>query len=235
METFNRYLIVAHVAGGLFALGLAPIAMATRKGGKWHVTWGRIYFWTMMWVTASALVLSCTKRFVFFLVGVTVLGFYDTFTGVRCLYRKNAVAANARGTSLDWAVTAGASVFAVVMAAQALLNWRPNSVVPMLGVIFAVLILNETLQDTWRFFRPSTDPKWWWYYHMERMLGSWVAGVTALAVNQIGPRVPASYRIWVWLGPAMVIVPIITLWVRYYRKKFTSRAPTVSAAVPATG
>lgn len=230
METFNSVLVAAHVAGGLLALVIALVPMVARKGGAWHVRAGKIYFWAMMWVMASALVLSCTRKFVFFLVGVTVLAFYDTFTGVRCLYLKGGVARNARGQPLDWAITAGVLVFGGVMAGHGLFNPRINPMVAILTVLFAGLILSEAIKDVGRFFRPSPDPKWWWYYHMERMMGSWIAGMTALAVNQIGPRIPGSYRIWVWIGPALLIVPIIVLWVRYYRKKFTvKKTPEATA------
>ena len=33
VKTFNALLTTAHIAGGIFALGVAPLAMATRKGG----------------------------------------------------------------------------------------------------------------------------------------------------------------------------------------------------------
>lgn len=233
METFNSVLLAAHVTGGLLALAIALVPMVARKGGAWHVRAGRIYSWAMMWVLVSALVLSCTRKFIFFLVGVTVLSFYDTFTGVRCLYQKGGVAGNARGQPVDWAVTAGTLLFGGTMAGYGLLNSALNSMIATLTVLFGVLILNETIRDVWRFFRPSQDPKWWWYYHMERMMGSWIAGVTALAVNQIGPRLPGNYRIWVWIAPAILITLIVVLWVRYYRKKFAVRKPAEATPLAA--
>lgn len=232
MDTFNTLLLIAHVAGGVFALGVAPLAMATRKGGEWHVRWGRIYFWTMMWMAFSAVVLSCTKRFIFFLVGVTVLSFYDTLTGVRCLYQKGRVANNARGKLFDWCLTGAVVLFGGTMIGYALLSPGLNLMLVVLNIIFGAILLSEASKDVWRFIRPSSDPKWWWYYHMERMLVSWLAGVTALAVNQIGPRLPSSYRIWVWIGPAIVLTPLIMFWVRYYRKKFAPRPAPATAGQP---
>lgn len=152
-----------------------------------------------------------------------MLAFYSTFTGVRCCYLKGDVAANARGKGLDWGVTGVAVLFGLAMVGYGAFSPKLNSMLAALNVIFGVLILSDALRDVWRFFRPSQDPKWWWYYHMERMLGSWLAGVTALVVNQIGPRVPSNYRLWVWVGPALVSVPLIMIWIRYYRKKFAPR------------
>ncbi len=36
-----------HIAAGALALGLAPLAMLTVKGGPAHRLWGKIYFWSM--------------------------------------------------------------------------------------------------------------------------------------------------------------------------------------------
>jgi len=224
MEFFNKILIVLHVLGGIVALVIAPMAMATTKGGEWHRRWGKIYFRTMIWVLVSAVVLSFTRNFVFFLVGVTVLTAYNAFTGVRCLFQKNAVAGNARGRWPDWLATAGAGAFGVTLIGYGLLSPKPGVTLAVLCVIFGTFILVPVGQDVWRFFRPSNDPKWWWYYHLDRMIGSYIGAVTAFAVNQLGPRVPASMQIFVWIGPALVLAPMIVLWKAYYRKKFARPA-----------
>lgn len=234
METFNRSVLFSHVSAGLLALAIALVPIFSRKGGVAHRKTGRIYFWAMMWVMASAVILSCTLRFSFFLLGVTVLSFYETFTGARCLYLKGSVAANARGTLLDWSFTAATLIFGLGMAGYGLWGGQLHRMIALLTVLFAGLIVVETVKDVRRFLRPSSDPKWWWYYHMERMLGSWVAGLTALAVNQIGPRLSGNYRIWVWIGPALIMTPVITSWVWYYRRKFAVRNPSATASIAVT-
>ena len=228
MELFNKLLIFFHVLGGVVALVIAPLAMRTRKGGEWHRRWGLIYYRTMLWVLASAVVLSFTRKFVFFLLGVTVLTAYNAFTGVRCLYEKNAVAGNARGRILDWTITGAAGVFALILMGYGLFSPRPDVTLAVLCVIFSVFILIPVWQDGWRFFRPSGDPKWWWYFHLDRMMGSYIGAVTAFAVNQLGPRVPQAMQIFVWVGPAMVLVPTIMIWKGYYRRKFAKKTAVVT-------
>ena len=39
-------------------IACAPVALATAKGGKNHRRWGKIYFWAMAGVGATALILS---------------------------------------------------------------------------------------------------------------------------------------------------------------------------------
>ena len=98
----------------------------------------------------------------------------------------------------------------------------------VLCVIFSGFILIPVGQDVWRFVRPSDDPKWWWYFHLDRMMGSYIGAVTAFAVNQLGPRVPQAMQIFVWVGPAMVLVPMIVIWKGYYRRKFAKKPVSVA-------
>ncbi|HRE80354.1 MAG TPA: hypothetical protein PLN52_04860 [Opitutaceae bacterium] len=219
MDTFNRLLIIAHVAGGVGTLILGPMAMMARKGGKRHVDWGKLYYRLMMWVLISAIVLSVTRRFVFFLVAVTVLSFYSTFTGVRCLYQKGKAAANARGNWLDWGITGLVFLFALGMLGYGLFTPRVPLTLAILSTVFGSLLLIDSSRDLLRYRRPSQDPLWWLYYHISRMIGSYIAAVTAFAVNQIAPRVSPNLQLWVWIGPALIFVPLIIGWKIHYRRK----------------
>jgi hypothetical protein len=232
MDLFNQILIFLHVAGGALALVIAPLAMGARKGGDWHRRWGTIYYRTMLWVLASALVLSFTRHFVVFLVGVTILTAYSAFTGVRCLYQKNAPAGNPRGRWPDWLATAATGLCAFFLIGYGLLAPKIDVSIAILCIVFGNLILRLVGQDVWRFFRPSSDPKWWWYFHLDRMIGSYIGALTALLVNQVAPRVPASFQILVWIGPALVFAPVIFLWKGYYRRTFSTR-PSLAVAATA--
>lgn len=119
MDTLTTFLIFAHVAGGIGTLILGPMAMVSRKGGKRHVDWGRLYYRLMIWVLFSAILLSITRRFVFFLVAVTVMASYSTFTGIRCLFQKGKVATNARGKAIDWVTSGIVFLFALVLSSTA--------------------------------------------------------------------------------------------------------------------
>jgi len=230
MDTFNLILVIAHVAGGLGTLVLGPMAMVARKGGKRHVDWGRIYYRVMMWVLFSAVVLSITKRFVFFLVAVTVLSFYSTFTGVRCIYQKGKGAANARGIWVDWLITGAVFLFAFGMTAYGALAPRVDLTLAILCTVFGSLLLIDSGRDILRYLRPSKDPLWWLYYHISRMIGSYIAAVTAFAINQIAPRAPANQQIWVWIGPTLLLTPLIVGWQIVYRRKAKLRAKAAAAA-----
>jgi uncharacterized membrane protein len=230
MELFNKVMIIAHVVLGCVALLVGPLAMATRKGGRWHINWGRIYYQVMMAVMASAIILSITRRFVFFLVAVTVLSFYSTFTGVRCLKQKGKHAANVRGTWLDWFTTGAVALAGLGTIAYGLFFPGVGSTMKTLALIFGVLITWNAAEDIVRYVRPSKDPQWWLYYHISRMMGSYIAAVTAFAVNQVGPRVPPDMQLWVWIGPSLLLTPLIIGWQSYYRRAAKRRAMGGAAA-----
>ena len=48
-------LLVVHIAAGFGSFLLAPVALATAKGGKAHKRWGMVYLWSMGLVAATAL------------------------------------------------------------------------------------------------------------------------------------------------------------------------------------
>src|ERR1051326_9498855 len=78
---------VVHIACGFAAFFIAPAVLAMVKGSKQHRRWGKIYFWLMAVVAATALVLSIYRPVVF-LALVAVFSFYMAFSGYRVLFRK---------------------------------------------------------------------------------------------------------------------------------------------------
>ena len=89
METpVETLLVVMHVSAGFIVPIVAPVAMLTRKGSGAHKRWGRVYFWAMVAVFVTALLLLAFRPNVF-LFFISVLSFYGAFSGVRSLGRKN--------------------------------------------------------------------------------------------------------------------------------------------------
>src|SRR5580704_18941179 len=85
--TYLRVLLALHITCGVVAFVCAPVALATAKGGRTHRQWGKVYFWAMAGVAATALILSFALP-IFFLAMVAVFSFYSAFAGYRILYLK---------------------------------------------------------------------------------------------------------------------------------------------------
>jgi uncharacterized membrane protein len=116
MTTLMTAVLWLHVAAGLLALGLAPAAMLTAKGGPAHRRWGRVYVRAMAVVAATAVTLTAWRPNLF-LTLVAVFSFYAAFTGSRVLRRKRPDRGE-RATALDWTaalLTAAASLGLVVL------------------------------------------------------------------------------------------------------------------------
>ena len=74
METAIRLTLWIHVLAGTVALVVAPIALVTVKGGPTHRRWGKVYFWAMALVAATAIVVGLWRS-ILFLVLTAVFSF----------------------------------------------------------------------------------------------------------------------------------------------------------------
>jgi hypothetical protein len=205
----------------MLALVLAPLAMLTVKGGRAHRRWGKIYFWSMLVVASTAAVLALWRPQIF-LALLAVFSFYLAFTGYRALSRK-------RPTHGEWARAGDWAAALVTFAASAALavlglvrpgpSWERLGVVPvvfgMLGMVLAGL-------DLVRFARPPADLRAWWFAHMGGMLGSYIAAVSAFSVVNF-TFLPTAVR---WLWPTALGIPLISIWIAYYKVRFRKTAGT---------
>jgi len=100
MDTAMTTLRWLHIAAGTIALFVAPGAMLTLKGELAHRRWGKVYFWAMTLVAASAVVLGLWRPNIF-LTLLALFSFYQAFSGYRSLFRKRP--AQGQGPQgIDW-------------------------------------------------------------------------------------------------------------------------------------
>ena len=225
----------AHVGAASVALTVGPLAMVTQKGGGAHRLWGRIYFWAMAAVFVSALLMSFYRP-VLFLIGVAVLSFYSTLSGYQVLDRKRAGQSLARRRDWSGAAVALAMGGGLVLWSVAALLGGEGGTFEALGIVFGGITCKSALEDIWRFRSPPEDRRFWWYFHMERMLGSYIGLTTALLVQVVGPRLLDAGMdpslIWtVWIAPSVLMGPGVAYWIGYYRRRFSSLGGRQAAAV----
>lgn len=215
-----RAFLTMHIAAGASAFLLAPLALIAAKGGRAHRFWGRVYFWAMAVVAATAMVMAIYRP-VLFLALVAVFSFYSAFAGYRVLGQKAAYRGEKVATKLDWF----AAVFTfATSAALAFLGAAHPSLVQRLGipaVVFGCLGMWIAASTAWQFVYPPREKMFWWYAHLGGMIGSYIAAWTAFSVVTIGPRLHGAW--WIWLVPTAVGVPAIALTTTYYRRKFTPK------------
>lgn len=211
--------VILHVGFGVVALLAGLGAMVTAKGGRIHRRCGRVFFWSMVVVALGAVQLSYEIHSLFLFLD-TIFTFYLALSGYRALSRKDPLRGQ-RANWLDWSaatilLAGGLGLIGVALFSDAERLLATGGGTPRVsfgygtcGVLFAVHDLHE-------FARPPAGKYHWWLSHMARMLGAYLAAVTAVSIVNL-PTESIPVR---WFGPILVGAPGIVIWMRYYRKRF---------------
>ena len=211
-----KSLLGVHIAAGSTAFLMAPLALATAKGGKAHRRWGKIYFWAMAVVGSTALVLALYRP-ILFLALVAVFSFYAAFSAYRVLFHKNLP----RGEKVTWPDWVAAILTFATSFALALLGAVKPALVRNLSIpaiLFGLIGMWLAAKSMWQFLHPPKEKMFWWYEHLGNMLVSYIAAWTAFSVTTIGPLVHGGWVIWVL--PTVIGSPAIALTTAYYKRKF---------------
>jgi uncharacterized membrane protein len=219
-----KVFLTIHIAAGTMSFLLAPVALATAKGGKQHKRWGMVYLWSMGAVAATAVPMAFFFP-VRFLALVAVFSFYMAFAGYRVLRLKD-LPRGGSAKPVDWMAAV------VTFASSALLAWlswfRPRiiEVIPVVGVIFGFIGMRAAVGQMIWFVRKPTEKMFWWYGHLGNFIASYIAAWSAFSVVTLGRLLGNHWYVWLW--PSMVGVPAIVVTTAYYKRKF---APKVKGAV----
>jgi len=208
-----------HILAGFTALFAGAGAFVTKKGGYRHRRLGRVYVGSMALVSVSALAL-----FVFdpnpsrqFLALVAVFSFYFVFSGYRVLSRKRPSDSPA---AIDWAATlllVGAGFGLSALGTTQLLSGVGFGTVML---VFGGIALGFGGNDIQQFRHGVSDPQAWFYGHLSRMAGGYIATVTAF--SSVNFTFLPSVVSWLW--PTLIGTPLIFLLVRRYRAQFSGGA-----------
>ena len=221
-----RGLLAIHIAAGAGSFLLAPVALATAKGGKQHKRWGMVYLWSMGVVAGTALPMALYRP-VLFLALVAVFSFYAAFSGYRVLKLKD-LPRGGRAKPVDWiaaGLTFGSSLLLAVLGA-----FRPAWVqgFGIVSIVFGLIGMRLAGQEMVSFVRKPKEKMFWWYTHLGNFIGSYIAAWSAFSVVTLGRYLGNAWYVWLW--PTMVGVPAIVLTVGYYRRKFAPRSKAAVAA-----
>ena len=208
--------VLLHVTASISAILVGLIPMFAKKGSKLHNNSGLFYFWAMMTTCATAGLLLL-KYFNFFLALITVLSFYAAFSGYRIMYRKHKPAG-----VLDWS-----AAIVCFLAGISFAGWGIGSLIgifnqmpvafAILGILFGYLLTKDAFDDIRWFISPPTGKNWWLVYHLERMLGSYIALMTAFSVQTLTQFLPQTWAWTVWAAPGIIGSIVIARWVRLYK------------------
>ncbi|MCW5898265.1 MAG: hypothetical protein KIT10_03260 [Flavobacteriales bacterium] len=202
METAASLLLILHITAGSAALATGTLAMLARKGGTTHRRSGSVFFWCMVAVATTALMLS-TIRGSAFLFHIGVFSLYQAHGGWRSIRNKAL-----KPTFQDVAMTAVGGINGGWMIATG----------HMVLMVFGAISMLLALQDTRTFLRSARGDqlpaKAWLRRHIGMMLGTYIATLTAFLLTALREL---DLGVIAWLGPTAIGVPCII----YATRKFT--------------
>jgi uncharacterized membrane protein len=220
-----KALLAVHIACGFGSFLLAPVALATAKGGKQHRRWGMVYLWAMGGVAVTALPMALYRP-VLFLAMVAVFSFYAAFSGYRVLKLKD-LPRGGHARPVDW--IAALVTFADGLALVWLGIFHPEriQVIGVVGVVFGFVAISLAVGQVRNFVLKPKEKMFWWYTHLGNFIGSYIAAWSAFSVVTLTRVVGNHWYVWLW--PTILGVPAIVITTGYYRRKFARKTPPVAA------
>jgi hypothetical protein len=210
-----------HITAGASSFLLAPVALATAKGGKQHKRWGMVYLWSMGVVASTALPMALYRP-VLFLALVAVFSFYLAFAGFR-VTRLKELARGGNATPIDWIAAVICLTASACLAGFGAFHPAWVQGMGIVSIVFGFIGMQAAVAEMWKFVRKPTEKMFWWYTHLGNMIGSYIAAWTAFSVTTLSNIFHHAGMI-LWLWPTIVGVPAIALTTAYYKRKFAPRA-----------
>jgi uncharacterized membrane protein len=215
-----RVFLGVHITAGFLAFLMAPVALATAKGGKVHRRWGMVYVWSMGVVAATALPMALYRP-VLFLALVAVFSFYACFSAWRVLSLKD-LPKGGQARPIDWAAAIITFVASACLAGFGAFTPAMVQHMGIVAIVFGVIGMTLAFGQIRSFVWKPKEKMFWWYTHLGNMIGSYIAAWTAFSVTTLS----SNFRhagVLVWLWPTIVGVPAIALTTAYYKRKFAPR------------
>lgn len=203
-ESFDKILLVIHIISGFTALAMGLVAIVSKKGKKWHKTTGRVFFWSMISVSVSAVLISLLKNG-WFLLHIGIFAFYMNYNGLRAIKNKKL-----KPNIFDWLVLilASINVFFMIYSMQLILI--------VFGILNAFLIFLDVKIIRLVLKKEKIPKLTWLRRHIALMMGTYISTLTAFLVVNVKNVNPG----WlVWLLPTFIFTPLIVYWSKKFIKQ----------------
>jgi uncharacterized membrane protein len=207
-----------HVAAGVVALLAGAGALVTNKGGGRHRFAGRQFVRAMAVVVGTVPLLLAFDPTSFarqFLTLVAVFSGYFAFTGYRVLARKRPAA---EAAPVDWAAAVLVVVASLALAGLGVALLLRGGTFGIVLLVFGLLGGGFGFVDV-RGFRAPEGRNPWLVDHLTRMIGAFIATVSAVSVVNLS----ATLGVVAWLWPTAAFTPLTLYW----QAKYADEGPLV--------
>jgi len=214
MEALVSSLLILHITAGAIGLISGTINIARRKGDRLHKVIGIIFFYAMMVVGFSAIVLSLFNPN-HFLTIVGVFTIYMVGTGFRYIQLRLAGVDN-DPKALDWVMTYGMGLAGVLFLALGINALIQGNTFGIVYIVFGSISLLFVRTDLANYRGKAKARNYWLLAHLQRMIGGYIAALTAFLVVNVDNFPPILPGVVYWFLPTVVLTPLIILWSRKY-------------------
>lgn len=209
MNTF-KVLLYIHILCGTISLFLGLYILLAKKGNTRHKKIGNIYFYAMLIAALVSFPMSYLHSDYFlFIVGVFTA--YMLLTGRRYLNMKEI--SDVKTT--DWILTLVMFVFGIAFIVFGIYKIINHNSFGIVLLVFGGISCLFVWKDKNNYEEKSKYKNFWLVTHIQRMVASYIATVTAFLVvnNKVLPDIIA------WLLPTLFLVPLLVKWVKKYHIK----------------
>ncbi len=205
-----------HISSGALVLLLGLIQMILPKKGIVHRRVGKAYFYLMVVIFFTALP-PAVYAGNWFLACVSLFSLYLVWTGRRYAFNRTLSAVSIKDKLIT--LFGFAAAFGMYLVAI-LFFMKKESGMAFVPIVFGTLVLLGSIQDMMYFFFNKPEARFgkmhWYFFHLTRMIGSYIAAVTAFIVNVQ----PLGSHWFHWIWPTILGSIVIAGFTRFYMKKF---------------
>ena len=249
MNSLITVVLWGHIVVAFTGVAAFWVPVLSRKGGRLHRFFGKVFAWCAYLVNGSALLITGLRLgqvlagSVSFADdpetgGLTVfLGYLAIVTlacvrhGVRAVGTRDD--RNALRTPFQITLAVAAMLGSLVIVLSSVLLWSRLSILFLLLSPVGLLLGAHMLRSM---ARPPARPKAWVLEHMGAMLAAGIAFHTAFAVFGLGRLFSlAPQGTWwflPWIAPAAVGVPLTILWIRAHERRLRKLEPGSGRTFP---
>ena len=206
-------ILILHIVAGSLALLSGPLAIAFKHGGKFHRLAGKIFFFAMMTVAGTAVIIGLTHKN-YFLFIVAVFSAYLVSSGYRILYLKKLLKEQ-KPEVIDWIITGIMFAFSIAFIVWGTYLAFNATNFSLVFFTFGGISFWLVMRDRKLYAAKNLEKNYWLYAHITKMIAGIIAAFTAfLVVN-----VQFQPGFVLWISPSLIGGFVIRYYTSQYRLK----------------
>ncbi len=212
MEQLFKAILFIHIASGTVGLLAGTINMVRKKGDKWHRVIGKAFLYGMLSTGFCSFILASIHPSLFlFMVGVFTVHLVGT--GQRYLALKQ-LHNNQQPQLVDWALAALMLLGGLTLIGFGVYYLIEAEVFGLVYIVFGSSGLANVYSDVKNYQGKITNKNYWLVLHIGRMVGGYIAAITAFLVVNSSHFPSVMQGTVLWLLPTFIFVPLMIFWSR---------------------